>query len=113
MVNYIPTDSLRSPDVPMREAEWPVIARFALTFNGYEWAGSLEGCAELANSTRRAYDHSPEHRLPELTLDQLRTCLFFEQRSAHHCDDDPKGECLEYVRALLDGIREGLTLGTG
>jgi len=107
-VKYISTDSLRSSDVASQEATWPAIEEFALTFKGYDWAGSLEKCADLANSTRRTYDHSPERRLPKLTLDELRACLYFEQRRSHHSDYVPEGEDLVYVKALLESIRREL-----
>jgi hypothetical protein len=108
-VKYIPTKSLRSFDLPGQEETWYVIEQFALTFKGYDWAGSFEKCADLANSTRSTYDGSPERRLPRLTLDELRACLYFEQRRSHHSDYIPEGEDLLYVRALLEGIRERLT----
>ena len=104
-MHHIPTNDLRISDVPSVEATWPSIEEFALTFRGYEWAGSFEECAELANSTRKIYDHSPERRLPKLTLDELRACLHFEQRRSHHSDCEPD---MEYVKALLDAIRRGV-----
>lgn len=108
-MKYISTKSLRSSDVPSQEEAWCAIEQFALTFKGYDWAGSFERCADLANSTRRMYDSSQERCLPRLTLDELRACLYFEQRRSHHSDYIPEGEGLLYVRALLEGIRKGLT----
>jgi hypothetical protein len=106
------TGSLRASDVPSQGATWCAIEEFALTFKGYDWAGSFEKCADLANSTRKTYDRSPERRLPKLTLDELRACLYFEQRRSHHSDYVPEGEDLVYVRALLESIRDGLTTRT-
>ena len=83
--------SLRGSDVPSAKATWCAIEKFALTFSGYDWAGSLEKCADLANSTRGTYDSSPERRLPKLTLDELRSCLFFEQRRFRHAGEEPLG----------------------
>ena len=53
------TGSLRASDVPSEGATWCAIEEFALTFKGYDWSGSFEKCADLANSTRRTYDRSP------------------------------------------------------
>lgn len=111
-MKYISTKSLQSSDIPGREETWPAIEQFALTFKGYDWAGSFEKCADLANSTRSTYDSSPDRRLPRLTLDELRACLYFEQRRCRHSDYFPEGEDMLYVRALLEGIRERLTTGT-
>jgi hypothetical protein len=108
-VKCISTESLRSSDVPSLKETWCAIEQFALTFKGYDWAGSFEKCAELANSTRETYDDSKERHLPRLTSDELRACLYFEQRRSHHSDYTPEGEDLLYIRALLERIREVLT----
>jgi hypothetical protein len=104
--------SLRGSDVPSQKARWDAIEQFALTFNGYDRAGSFEKCSDLANSTRKNYERLPERRLPKLTLDELRCCLFFEHRISHHAGHDPSGADLVYVRALVDGIREGVAART-
>ena len=109
-MKFIPTGSLRSSDVPSHEAAWGKISQFALSFNGYEWAGALE-CGDLANSTRQQYERSPERQLPTLTLDELRACLFFEQRRFHHFGEEPQLTDLVYIRALVQGISEGLSKG--
>lgn len=80
-------------DIPNPDASWREIAEFALTFNGYEVWGSFEKCAEIANAKRQD------------SLTDLRTCLFFEQRRWRHFGEDPDGEAMAYIRALVEKIR--------
>src|ERR1700693_3187820 len=104
--------SLRGSDVPSQKATWDAIEQFALTFSGYDWAGSFEKCSDVANSTRKAYERLLECRLPKLTLNELRCCLFFEHRISHHAGHDPSGADLVYVRALVADIRDGVAART-
>ena len=85
--------TLRSADIPPSDASWTEIGEFALTFDGYEYWGSFAKCAEIANA-----------KAPR-TLEELRTCLFFEQRRWHHFGDTPDSEDLEYIRGLVERIR--------
>ena len=66
---------------------------FAHTFAGYEACGSFERCAEIAN----AEDHS--------SLDNLRSCLFFEARRWHHVGEDLDAEDEAYWRLIVAKIR--------
>ncbi len=109
-MNLIPTPSLRSPDVPGDSAAWATISQFALTFPGYEWAGSFKECADLANSARHGYEISTDRQVPKLMLDELRACLFFEERRFRHFGAEPSGEDLLYIRALVQGIREKVAM---
>lgn len=88
--------SLRVRDVPGPDAEWEEIARFGRTFNGYRHWGSFERCAEIANAPRRSAE----------SLDELRTRLFFELRRWHHYGSVPDAEAMNYMRELVDGIRQ-------
>jgi len=90
-MELIPTASLRISDVPSHDADWAAISQFALTFSGHEWAGSAVKCGDLANSARERYESSPERQVPKLTLDEVRACLFFEQRRFHHFGERPSG----------------------
>ena len=45
---------------------------FALSFNGYEYAGSLEACAAIPNGGKAS------------SLSELRCALFFEARRDRH-----------------------------
>lgn len=89
--------------LPSPGADWEEIMEFALRFDGYEYWGSFEKCAKIANewSDRFARDGS----LPD-NLAELRTCLFFEQRRYRHFERAPEGEEMVYIRALVEAIRE-------
>jgi len=91
---------LRPSDIPPRGAPWSVIESFALSFHGYDYHGSFEACAEIANSKRHG------------TLIDLRTCLFFEQRRYNHFGEPPVGEQLDYIFDLLDAIRGRVESGS-
>ena len=92
----ISNDDLTLSDVPQSDADWEVIGEFALTFNGYEYWGSFEKCAEVAN-----------RRNPG-NLVEARTCLFFLQRALRHQGDGPDENDYEYIGMLLGKIREFL-----
>lgn len=86
-------DQLRPEDIPLPNATWTEIGEFALTFDGYEHWGSFEKCAEVANA------RDPQN------LQELLTCLFFEQRRWRHFGYGPEGKDLEYIRGLVEWIR--------
>ena len=85
---------LRSEDIPAPDSPWDVIWKFALTFDGYGHWGSFEKCAEVANEER------------DVTLVDLRTCLFFERQRWHHYGDEPDEQSEPYIRGLVSKIRE-------
>ncbi len=89
--------------MPVSGSGWREIGRFALSFNGYEWWGSFQGCAEVAERGLEAFRATG--RLPD-SLAGLRTCLFFEQRRWRHFGLDPDEEAMRYISALLEGIRD-------
>src|SRR5579872_3899074 len=108
-MEFLPSASLRISNVPSGDAAWEAISPFGLSSDGYQWAGSLKQLAELANSTPQVYANSPAHELPELTLDELRACPFFEHRRFHHFGRAPDGPDLLYLQALVRGISDGLS----
>jgi hypothetical protein len=61
---------------------WLEVETFALAFDGHE-AFPDEGCANLANKIIDEFSKSAK-TLENLTLTELRACLFFEQRRCHH-----------------------------
>ena len=75
---------------------------FALSFDGYEHHGSYARCADIANRWEAAYK---KNRSRPRSLDDLRTCLFFEQRRWRHFDAFPDTEAMRYIRSLLTEIR--------
>lgn len=97
------TGNLKPDDIPSPKASWRTISDFALSFDGYERFGNKR-LASLANSSRKFF--SEKGGLPELSLDELRCCLFFEQRRFRHFGCDPEKDDLLYIRAVVVAIRE-------
>jgi hypothetical protein len=89
--------------VPTREAPWPEIWRFALTYNAYDRHGGFDGAARIGNRALRVWEES--QRLPQ-ELDRLRCALFFEQRRYRHLEAEPTGQAEAYIRALAQRIYE-------
>jgi hypothetical protein len=97
----IPNDELRPVDIPGDSADMTSIFEFALTYDGYHHHG--DQCGKIANAASQRF--SKEGNLPQ-SLDELRTCLFYEQRRWHHFGNAPHTKALNYFKALLCGIRE-------
>jgi hypothetical protein len=91
--DLLSTPALLSSQIPGDDAEWDEIADFARTFNAYEHCGSFARCADIANA--RQAD----------TLEDLRTCLFFEQRRWRHFGEDPDEDAMSYIRGLITQMR--------
>lgn len=81
---------LRASDIPAIDAPWGEIEDFALTYDCYQHAD----CAEIANERRAD------------SVDDLRTCLSFEQRRWRHFGELPEGEDMHYIRGLVREIRD-------
>jgi hypothetical protein len=79
--------------MPVPQADWEAIQPFALTFDGYTYWGSFERCEEIAETRQ------------QVTLTDLRTCLFFEQRRWRHYGYAPDEEAMEYIHDLVEQIR--------
>lgn len=79
------------------------IFEYALTFDGYTYAQKhfQRECGDLGNERLEAYTKS---RGWEGTFEELRCCLFFEQRRWRHYGNDPEGEELEAIVALHSEI---------
>lgn len=91
-------EDLSLDTVPAPSAPWPDIMMFALTYDGYAlWD-------EVGAFANRMRDEWGARRILPSELDSLRACLFFEQRRFRHFDQDPVGEDLDYIHALLSGI---------
>ena len=83
-------------NIPGPNATWAEIEAFAVTFNGYARIGPRLG--ELARH------HLRNGTIPS-TLDELRGCLFLEQRRWRHQMSWPDERGLAHIRALIEGIR--------
>ena len=92
-IGKIPNNKLTLADIPDPDTDWGYIGEFALSFDGYEYWGSFEKCAEIANSKK------------DDSLTDLRTCLFFEQRSWWHIGEAPSEKGMEYIRGVVEKIR--------
>lgn len=94
----IPNAELRVSEVPGRGDSWEAVSDFALSYDGHGYWADLPTLAGrvLQGWTRRRC-------LPD-TLDELRGCLFYEQRRWHHFGEEPSGRSAEYMRALVDAI---------
>jgi hypothetical protein len=84
--------------VPRRGESWEAVSDFALSYDGYGYWDDLPTLAGrvLQGWTRR-------RSLPS-TLDELRGCLFYEQRRWHHFGEDPSGRSADYMWAVVDAI---------
>ena len=85
-------------DIPSFMESWSRIEPFALTFDGYQYWGSIDKCAEVAAKT-------------PATLTHLRTCLFFEARRWSHLKKQPDEKALKRIRALVFAIKEKVKNG--
>ena len=85
-------------DIPSFKESWSGIEPFALTFDGYQYWGSIEKCAEVAAR-------------PPATLTHLRTCLFFEARRWAAQGKQPDAQAMKRIRALVFAIKEKVRSG--
>ena len=101
------TKDLRPEDVPYVDPEsdeaWMAFTRFAFTYDGYERCRNVGAVANGAVARYREDGALPED--PE----EIRACLFFEQRRWRHFGVPPDAETWRYLNALLDELRKCLT----
>lgn len=93
-IKHIATESLNLNLIPKQDAPFIDIMAFGATFHGYEYWGSFEECAKIANNKQQN------------TITELRTCLFFEGRRWRHFGETPNEEAQKYWRDLVRKIRE-------
>jgi hypothetical protein len=102
----IPNGQLRQEHLPGPDDDQLAWIEFALTFDGYAEKGNHEACAAFANSARNKWEQTGT--LP-LSLNDLRTALFFEQRRWRWSNEAPFSEDdWRYWRSIVDAIREKL-----
>ena len=87
-------------DVSDIQAIW----EYALTVNGYDYAVQKLGrdCGDLASERSDGFGKSG---VWEGSFEQLRCCLFFEQRRWRHFGIDPEGNALLEVQKLFLAVR--------
>jgi hypothetical protein len=99
MTQEVANSEITPADVPSFKEAWARIEPFALTFDGFKYWGSVEKCAEVAQSKRPG------------SLTELRTCLFYEARRWKLAGKPPDGVSMKYIRALVYAIREKVSSG--
>jgi hypothetical protein len=101
-VKPISNTDLTEADIPGLDAtweEWPGILSFSASFDGYRyWGGSFEQCFAVGrmDQTRKLHD---------LSLTELRTCLFCLYRSIAH-DGESTPEDVNRAQMIIGEIRE-------
>lgn len=95
----IPNSKLKLKDIP-KTFEWDKWEDFALSFNGYKFAGDV--CLSYPKEVESYFEQHAQ--LPgHLTISELRTCLFFVQRRFRHNGYLPE---TKYIETLYDAMRE-------
>jgi hypothetical protein len=90
---------LRVHGIPDRGDPWEAVSSFSLSYDGYAY---WDDVSELA--TRHVRVWTRDRMLPA-SIDEVRACLFYEQRRWHHFGEEPNGRGAQYVWALLDTLR--------
>ena len=85
---------------------------YALTVDGYSYAVRelKRDCGDLANERSDGFGKSGAW---EGSFEELRCCLFFEQRRWRHFGIDPEGNDLLKVQKLFLSVRKQWQLVTG
>lgn len=83
-------------------ADWEQMSSLALSFDGYGRWESLANCATVA---RRVGDRHKRTGKVGGTLAELRTALFFLQRSYRHMGWPPTEKEMAYPRAIVAMLR--------
>jgi hypothetical protein len=104
---HLASANLTSADMPGASASWAEISWFAAQHEGYA-SRDFDELAALANSSANHFA-SHDQIKPDLTLDDLRACLFFEHRRFRHFGHAPDAESTPYIRALIEAIRTAVT----
>ena len=104
-------DQLGDPDLPGEMWTRPnpettdigEILAYGLTVGGYDYAREHFGveCGDLANQRIQQYQKTGKW---EGCFEELRCCLFFEQRRHHHFGQGPDDSECEPIRALYKAI---------
>ncbi len=97
--------------VPSPTAPWfPEVNEFALTWNAYERVGSLDAVHAIASAVDGAMDRGA---IDEVSVDDLRTTLFFYQRASHHTDSVPRHHRVAAILEALSQKTGGVVPGPG
>ena len=97
----IQTGELRDTDLPPAYGDWSDYARFAVTFSPQD----RELCSEMAADAFARWRRTGE--VPR-RLEELRACLWFEQRRWRFVGREPDTEGMRYAGALIRAMRTHL-----
>jgi hypothetical protein len=97
----IHTGELRETDLPNGYCEWQDYARFAVTFSPED----REVCRELASDSFSRWRRTGD--VPR-RLEELRACLWFEQRRWRFLGREPDSEGMRYAGVLIRAMRPHL-----
>lgn len=82
------------------------VSRFAHTFNGYEYAETMEQCGEIMRRVEKAMS---DQQTDELTLSDIRATLFYYYRALRHGGQEQEDARVEQFLALIrDRVEKGL-----
>jgi hypothetical protein len=105
MIVEIRNTALTAAQIPPVHSDYPAIAAFALTFDGY---ARFDNIAGFANNHLSSYRRERQ-RIRQSTLTELRACLFYEQRRHRHMGEEPVADDRDYINALLTEIKRRVT----
>jgi len=100
-------------EVPEMDADLDTLCLFALSFNGYEYAGGL---VELAGNEQSLWDKTINKmnagNKDEVSIEDLRACMFWEQRGAryHSQLESDSAYDIETFKWFLQEIRAKLNI---
>lgn len=97
-MSYIKNEDLKLENIPKSLEEGA--SYFSHDFNGYEFGGSIKGCADIS---KNVWESIKKCETRELTLSEIRTCLFFNFRALRHTGSAPDKSSVD---KLLNLIRE-------
>jgi hypothetical protein len=95
----VPNAQLQLGAIPERGDPWDAVSSLSLSYDGYAY---WDDVIELATRSIRSWTRD---RAVPGTIDEVRACLFYEQRRWHHFGEDPSGRGALYIGALLDTLR--------
>lgn len=91
------------PPAPPETEDLSKIWEFALKYNAYDKLGSFEAVTELCQTREKEYFKTGKWTG---TLNELRACLFFEQRRWRHLGEEPEDESLQRILQLYKTIHQ-------
>jgi hypothetical protein len=97
----IQSGELRETDLPTSYGGWSDYVRFALTFSPTD----RDTCRELAGDAFARWQRTGD--VPR-RLEELRACLWFEQRRWRFLGREPDSEGMRYAGALIRAMRAHL-----